>query len=284
MRYLLYSWDLRNFKVQKLKEILNFYCLSTVGSKQELLSRIDASIDKNTLGLNKKDRVFLWTESGAKIVDEYLQTQELSEPESFEINEEYEDLIENLLNSDTPDKKSIDMAKIEWRKMKHTDREYAESEFFRKHMNDLNESRDLLDYCKDRIYSNFDSQDLVMLCNRTLKLYKLHKRWCESQGAGGIEYFKNYYERLFNSSTPRFKWIDEIRDIKEDYLYEYKTLRPQLLDFAKDGFLQKTVYSRLPNDDKYTIQNVIRKLENEGIIHREKKSGSYYITLTDKQS
>ena len=161
MRYLAYSWDLRKFKVPELKEILNFYHLSTVGSKQELLSRIDLNVDKNNLGLDKKDRVFLLTESGTQIVDEYLRAQEPPEPEFFEINEEYEDLIENLLGSDSIDKTYIDTAKIEWRKMKQFDREYAENEFFEKYMNALFESRDLLDYCKKRIYSNLDSQDLT---------------------------------------------------------------------------------------------------------------------------
>ena len=49
-----------------------------------------------------------------------------------------------------------------------------------------------------------------------------------------------------------------------------------------DGMLQKNIYTRLPSVSKSSVQQMIKNLENEGIITRIKKSNSYELHISDK--
>lgn len=84
---------------------------------------------------------------------------------------------------------------------------------------------------------------------------------------------------MYESGTKILSYKDTI-DRRIAYWEEMRTLKEETLSLiaSKRGeLLQKDIYSLLPSHSKNNIQKIIRELESDGLIHREKKGSTYLL-------
>ncbi len=87
------------------------------------------------------------------------------------------------------------------------------------------------------------------------------------------------YEHLHNSKIPDFSYIDSVQEYLDYNVHKKDVTIPQILSAIGDnGIIQKNIYEFV-DSDKSDIQKVIRELESENKILREKKGNSYLLTL-----
>lgn len=128
-----------------------------------------------------------------------------------------------------------------------------------------------------------DSSQRIDLLNQALIAFEKAKKYAYSKGRGGTIYFQDMYEYLHNSNNSCFSYADIIQECINSEIQQRDTISKiiQIIQ-ENDGILQKNIYTRLPSISKSSIQQMIRNLENKGIITRIKKSNSYELHISDK--
>ncbi|WP_338547776.1 hypothetical protein V1225_05755 [Emergencia sp. JLR.KK010] len=124
-----------------------------------------------------------------------------------------------------------------------------------------------------------DYDTAIDLAKEALTLYQTLKTFCYQKGKGGEIYFQDIWEYMHNSDSEVFSYKDTI-DRRIAYWEEMRTLKEETLSLiaSKRGeLLQKDIYSLLPSHSKNNIQKIIRELESDGLIHREKKGSTYLL-------
>lgn len=128
----------------------------------------------------------------------------------------------------------------------------------------------------------FNSDDLdekIMLLTDALQKYEIAKAWHYKISKGGMIYFQDMWEYMHNSQNECFSWADMTAADLQELICERDYIRPNILNRAADGFLQKDVYAQLPKANKHTVQRIIKEMEKEGAICRTKSGNTYFITL-----
>ena len=125
----------------------------------------------------------------------------------------------------------------------------------------------------------------IELLKKTIIQYEKTKKWFY-QTKGGTIYFQDYYEYMHNSKNECFSYIELVKRYLEECIEEKDYLISETLKVISsnhDGILQKDIYQHLPNVSQGEIQRIIRNLESQGLITREKSKGSYLLTIKEAQ-
>lgn len=149
--------------------------------------------------------------------------------------------------------------------------EELKSQFRRANISLINEFEQLMNPIK-----NLSSFAL----NEQIKAFDKYKKIFYDQGAGGKLYFQDMWEHCHNSKNECFSWRDNLLksyNIQKQRERLYQAIPHTIID--NENLLQKDIYKLLPEFDKGIIQSVIRELEKDKIILREKSKGSYILSL-----
>ncbi|MEY8367597.1 hypothetical protein AALA24_02400 [Anaerovoracaceae bacterium 42-11] len=125
-----------------------------------------------------------------------------------------------------------------------------------------------------------DYDTAIALAKEALTLYQTLKTFCYQKGKGGEIYFQDIWEYMHNSDSEMFSYKDTI-DSRIAYWEKMKNLKEETLSLItskREELLQKDIYSLLPSHSKSDIQKIIRELESDGLIHREKKGSTYLLS------
>ena len=116
-----------------------------------------------------------------------------------------------------------------------------------------------------------------------LELYHKAKLFCYNKSKGGKIYFQDTWEYLHNSRNACFSYEDRIKEsIHEVQELHYKKI-PAILKVIKDKngeLLQKNIYDLVPDISRSEVQKILRKLEKDGKILREKSGSTYKLFIT----
>lgn len=131
-------------------------------------------------------------------------------------------------------------------------------------------------------YKINDLSERIYLLEEAIAAFEKAKKYCYSKGKGGTIYFQDTWEHMHNSQNEDYSYLDIINNGLTEAIFERDTIIPSVIDTisTNDGILQKDLYKELPSIKKSDIQRIIRKLENENILQRIKKSNSYELHLT----
>lgn len=125
-----------------------------------------------------------------------------------------------------------------------------------------------------------DYDAAIALAKEALTLYQTLKTFCYQKGKGGEIYFQDTWECMHNSNSEMFSYKDTI-DSRIAYWEKMKNLKEETLSLITSKYeelLQKDIYSLLPSHSKSDIQKIIRELESDGLIYREKKGSTYLLS------
>lgn len=139
-------------------------------------------------------------------------------------------------------------------------------------------NRNFIDDFELKLYSEKtdNSDDL----KRRIEYFDEFKEMCYSHSEGGKLYFQDMWEHCHNSKNECFSWRDNLLksyNIQKQRERLYQAIPHAIMD--NENLLQKDIYKLLPEFDKGIIQSVIRELEKNNIILREKSKGSYILSL-----
>lgn len=167
-------------------------------------------------------------------------------------------------------------------KFHRTEREEELSfNFMMKHESELCPLVDQFEYLYHAAYKTDDLSQRIELLERSLAAFEKAKKFAHSKGKGGTIYFQDMYEYMHNSQNSRYSYADIIQDSLNSAIQERDVIIPGILQIVNDndGILQKNIYEKLPSISKSDIQREIRKLENEHVLTRTKKSNSYELHI-----
>lgn len=136
--------------------------------------------------------------------------------------------------------------------------------------------------CNRLAYKENDINKKIELLQKTILLYEEAKKWFYKT-KGGTIYFQDYYEYQHNSQNDCFSYIDTVKKYLEECIRNRDYVIPNIINIIKssNGILQKDIYQHLPDASRGDVQRVIRNLESQGLITREKSKGSYLLTIKE---
>lgn len=126
----------------------------------------------------------------------------------------------------------------------------------------------------------------IELLEKTIVQFEKAKNWFYST-EGGTIYFQDCYENIYYSQNEWHSYIDSVKRCLKECVHERDYIIPEILKVINsnhDGILQKNIYQHLPNASKGDVQRIIRKLESEGLIAREKSKNSYLLTIKERRN
>ena len=156
------------------------------------------------------------------------------------------------------------------------------------------------------ISTTYQIDERIERCKIALESYEKLKKFCFSKGKGGQIYFEDMWEHCHNSKNPDFRYIERVEK-EYNYLtqnYEEaatklknkeikaknkilikqfkKNAESEILKIIQNnpGILQTEIYDYFDVIYKNTIRNVIKKLESEGKIKKNKSGNTYKIYIS----
>lgn len=134
-------------------------------------------------------------------------------------------------------------------------------------------------YNNAQFTNNLDQK--ISLLKQAVKAFKKAKKFCYSKGKGGKIYFQDMWEYLHNSQKDCYSYLDLIQNSLNEAIFLKKNMIPRIINTIKthDGILQKDIYYLLPDINRQTIQNILKKLDTNHTIIRVKKGNSYELHL-----
>lgn len=121
---------------------------------------------------------------------------------------------------------------------------------------------------------------------RAIELFDKAREWHYKKGRGGKICFQDDWEYCHNSKKECFSYRDDMVSSLEYVEDICCNIIPKVMKAISEGdgeLLQKDIYSRLPNIPRGTIQSVIRQLEHEGRILRDKKGSTYKLSIVQSK-
>ena len=153
--------------------------------------------------------------------------------------------------------------------------------FMMKYGRDLSVYTEQFENLYHAAYETNNLSKKIELLNHSLLAFEKAKKFAYSKGKGGTIYFQDMYEHMHNSRNNCFSYADIIQSSLDWVIQERDVIIPGILQIVNDndGILQKNIYDKLPSISRSDIQREIRKLENEHILTRTKKSNSYELHI-----
>ncbi len=121
-------------------------------------------------------------------------------------------------------------------------------------------------------YKTNDLDEKVSLLTAAMQHFHVAREWHYKISKGGMMWFQDMWEN-------GHRWADIEAQHLADALRERDYIRPFILEKATEGFIQKDIYTELPNAGKSDVQRVLKQMEYEGLIVRIKKGSSYFVGL-----
>lgn len=115
-----------------------------------------------------------------------------------------------------------------------------------------------------------------------LELFNEAKEFCYKKSTGGQIYFQDMWENLHNSQDSYFSYEDMIQQALNNVSDEYYHKIPAILKVISNQngeLLQKDIYKLLPEISRNEVQRLIRQLEKDGKILREKSGSTYKLRI-----
>ncbi len=172
------------------------------------------------------------------------------------------------------------------------------------HFNKISDFEDRLYSEEKKIYLIFDIDKRIEQCQKVIKTFNSFKNFCYKKSKGGMIYFQDTWEFMYNSKNDCFSYIDEteaylenlIKNYDEEkitiekernkqvkiakYLQEHNPEEEFLLLLKnKPGILQKDIYKNFDSDIKDIFKPLPRVLEKSGKIIRIKFKNSYQLFI-----
>lgn len=138
--------------------------------------------------------------------------------------------------------------------------------------------------CYELACEEDDLSKKIELLEKTIIQFEKARTWFY-RTKGGTIYFQDMYEHLHNSRNDDFSYIDQVKEDLDEYIEERDYIISEILEIIKssDGILQKDIYQHLPDVSRADVQRIIRHIESEGLITKEKSKNSYLLTIKEKQ-
>lgn len=123
-------------------------------------------------------------------------------------------------------------------------------------------------------YKTNDFDEKISLLNEAISAFEKAKKFCYSKGKGGTIYFQDTWEYLHNSHNQCFSYLDNIQNALEDAVYLRDEVIPNIINVItkNDGILQRNIYKMLPDMDRSIIQRMLKILEADNLIERNKRA------------
>ena len=168
-------------------------------------------------------------------------------------------------------------------KFARTEREEELSfQFMMNHGDEIEKHVNSFEECYRLAYKEDDLDKKIELLQKTITNFEKAKVWFY-RTKGGTIYFQDMYEHMHNSRDDDYSYISQVEEYLEECIEERDYIIPEILDAIKssNGILQKDIYQHLPDFPKSMIQKIIRKLENQGLITREKSGNTYLLKFKE---
>lgn len=152
--------------------------------------------------------------------------------------------------------------------------------FIEKYSSQVAELEQAFETAYHNAYNRTNIDEKIEQLENTIRLYEKAKNFCYSKGKGGTLYFDDMWEHLHNSQHPDSSYITNACEQLENFKDIKMVVIPQILKFAKDGFLQKDIYNKLDCDfSKSEVRKIIDCLVLDNLLIKEKRGNSYFIKL-----
>ena len=148
------------------------------------------------------------------------------------------------------------------------------------HGDEISKHIDSFEKCYRLAFADKNLNKKIELLQETIIKFEKAKKWFY-RTKGGTIYFQDMYEHLHNSRNEDFSYIDQVEKYLEECIKERDCTIPKILGAIKSSgsILQKDIYQHLPDVLKTDVQRIVRHLENEGLITKEKSGNSYLLTI-----
>lgn len=127
-------------------------------------------------------------------------------------------------------------------------------------------------------YEETDIDKKIVLLQQAIEAFEAAKQWHYNYSNGAKIYFQEFWERLHNSRSNCFSWVDPVKEELEYQTQKRDLIIPWILENAETGFLQTQIYKEFPGYEKGVLRGIIDELAKRGLIVKDKKGNSYYIT------
>lgn len=163
-------------------------------------------------------------------------------------------------------------------KFHRTDREHElMSQFFMRYGALSQKKTDEFEALDRQAYQTEDLDEKIVLLQAALQKYEEAKTWHYNKSKGAMLWFQDMWEYMHSSRNPCFSWDENVQGYLQDLIYERDVVRPKILNAAKDGVLQKDLYSSFPPEKKSVVRECMKRLEAAGVISKTKKGNTYLI-------
>ncbi len=162
---------------------------------------------------------------------------------------------------------------------KRTEREEELSfQFEMNHYEEITKRTNNFESCRDDAYSENNIDKKIQLLQKAIIEFEKSKKWFY-RTKGGTIYFQDNYERMHNSSSNCFSYIDSVQSLLNSSFTKKNIIIPTILELASTppGILQKDIYKHMPDISRSDIQKTIKELESDNQITRTKESSTYRI-------
>jgi hypothetical protein len=152
--------------------------------------------------------------------------------------------------------------------------------FMMNHEHEIQTHTDNFEDCYRSAFNEKDLDKKIILLEKTISEYEKSQKWFYRTKGGAI-YFQDYYEHMHNSNNNDFSYIDGVQEYLDDCIEKRDYIIPQILYILSSNgeIMQKDIYKHLPKTPKSEIQQIIRELEKNDKISREKNGNSYLLKL-----
>lgn len=158
-------------------------------------------------------------------------------------------------------------------------------QFMMNHGDEIDKHVSSFEECDRLAFAEKDLNKKIELLQKTIIEYEKARTWFY-RTKGGTIYFQDMYEHLHNSRNDDFSYISQVEDYLEECIEERDYIIPEILKIIKcsDGILQKDIYQHLPDVSRADVQRIIRHIESEGLITKEKSKNSYLLTIKERRN
>lgn len=155
--------------------------------------------------------------------------------------------------------------------------EELQFQFMQKHGTESQKYCDKFEDLNRFAYEENDLNLKIELLQQAIMAFEKAKQWHYKHSKGARIYFENFWERLHNSKSDCFSWIDSVKENLDFQLQKRDKIIPWIIDNSKNGFLQTEIYKEFTENSKGELRLIIDELAEKSIITKIKKGNSYFI-------
>lgn len=128
-----------------------------------------------------------------------------------------------------------------------------------------------------KAYNESDIDKKIELLNESIITFEKVREWHYSHSKGAKLYFYQFWECMHNSRTPKFSWVESVKDELNFQVMKRDLIIPWILDNSRIGFLQTEIYKVFPKIDAALLRKIISETVINFNLSKIKKGGTYFI-------